>query len=65
MFDVQFTSDLGTTWDGKSVSMRIKTTDPNSGQAAGTVYDEFKVTFAYACTTDELTITSLAGDIVA
>jgi len=60
VFDVQFTSDLGTTWDGKSVSMRIKTTDPNSGQAAGTVYDEFKVSFVYACTSDELTITSLA-----
>lgn len=65
VFDVQFTSDLGTTWDGKSVNMRIKTTDPNSGQAAGTIYDEFKVTFVYACTSDELTITSLAGDIVA
>ena len=27
VFDVLFTSDLGTTWDGKVVRMRIKTTD--------------------------------------
>lgn len=46
-FDVLFTSDLGSSWDGKSVTMRIKTTDPESAQPGGTVYDQFNVTFKY------------------
>jgi hypothetical protein len=63
VFNILFTSDLGTTWNGKTVDMRIKTTNPNSGQAAGTIYDEFKVTFVYACISDELTITAVTSDI--
>jgi hypothetical protein len=64
-FDILFTSDLGTTWNGKTVDMRIKTTNPNSGQVAGTIYDDFKVTFVYACVNDELTITAVTSDISA
>ena len=64
-FDILFSSDLGTTWNGKTVDMRIKTTNPNSGQAAGTIYDDFKVTFVYACVSDELTITAVTSDISA
>jgi hypothetical protein len=45
--------------------MRIKTTNPNSGQVAGTIYDDFKVTFVYACVNDELTITAVTSDISA
>jgi len=39
VFDILFTSDLGPAWDGKTVSLRIKTTDSYSGDAAGTIYD--------------------------
>ena len=31
VFDVLFTSDLGTTWHGKVVTMRIKSADQYSG----------------------------------
>jgi hypothetical protein len=63
VFDIKFSSDLGSTYHGTSVTMRIKTTDSISGQAAGTVYDQFKVTFAYECVLDSLSITSLATNI--
>ena len=39
VFDILFSTDLGTTYDGKSVTMRIRTTDPWSGKTSGTVYD--------------------------
>jgi len=61
-FEVSFSSDLGTDWNGKSVLMRYKTTDANSGQEKGTVYDEFTVSFNYECLDDELTEAS-ADDI--
>ena len=44
--------------------MRIKTTDAFSGQATGTVYDQFTVSFVYACASDSLTITNLASNML-
>lgn len=31
VFDIKFSTDLGTTYDSTSVTMRVKTTDPISG----------------------------------
>jgi hypothetical protein len=62
VFDIKFLTDLGATWDGKEALLRIKTTDPNSKAAAGTIYDEFKVTFQYECALDELSI-AYANDV--
>ena len=39
VFDIQFVTDLGATWDGKEALLRIKTTNPKSQAAAGTIYD--------------------------
>lgn len=63
MFDVLFTSDLGSTWGGKSVTMRIKTTSQDSGHANASVYDQFTVTFHYLCADDNVSI-AIANDIV-
>lgn len=63
VFDILFSTDLGSTYDGKSVTMRIKTTDALSGQTTGTVYDQFTISFVYACASDSLSITSLATNI--
>lgn len=63
VFDILFSTDLGSTYDATSVTMRIKTTDSISGQASGTVYDQFKVSFVYACANDVLSITSVATNI--
>jgi len=59
-FDVAFTSDLGTDWHGKTVSLRFKTIDANS--VYGAVYDQFTVNFHYECLDDQLTLAS-ANDI--
>lgn len=39
VFDILFSTDLGSTYDATSVTMRIKTSDSISGQAKGIVYD--------------------------
>jgi hypothetical protein len=63
-FDVLFSSDLGSTYGGTSVNMRIKTSDPISRANAGTIFDPFTITFVYQrlCDDDELSIT-IANDL--
>lgn len=61
VFDILFVTDLGSTFDGKAITMRIKTTDVLS--ASPPVLDTFVVSFVYQCASDSMSITSIAGDI--